>query len=289
MAHEPMDTQIEQAWSLHAEQPEAAAALLRPLAAELACASAEQQQAWLRAAEHVLLGHLADGAALAALIAALPAEQTRRAHAALALAAHPRAERDWQDLPPAERVRASYNAVLALSRRRDFDAMRALMDAAQALVGADAQAARAWAAMANNVAADLRFYLAEGDAEAAAAMVDAAQRARSAWQQAGGWLEAERADWQLAMCAAAAGQGALALQAAQDCVSACLSNEADDYEHCFAYEALGRAAVAAGDGALARQAHARMAERLLSLAGADRSYADSCLLALESLIARLKA
>ncbi|MFN5048923.1 hypothetical protein [Roseateles sp.] len=287
MANELMNTQVEQAWTLHAEQPEAAAALLRPTAADLAQASAEQQQAWLRAAEHVLLGHLADAVGLAALLNAMPADQTARARAAIVLAQSPQAEPEWQDLPPAERIRAAYNAVLALSRARDFAAMSSLMDRCQAWAQSDAASARAWAATANNVAGDLRYYLAVGDVEAAVTMVDAAQRARSAWQQAGGWLEVERADWQLAMCAAAAGQGALALQAAQDCVRACLANEADDYEHCFAYEALGRAAVAAGDGALARQAHARMAERVLFLTEADRRYADSCLLALESLIARL--
>jgi len=285
MVDEPMNKQIEQAWAVHADQPEAAAALLRAAAARLAHAGAEPQQAWLRAAEHVLLGHLADAAGLAALLQDLPAEQTARARAAIALARAPGSEPDWQDLAPAERIRAAYNAVLALSRARDFAAMAALMDRCQSWAQTDAPSGRAWAALANNVAGDLRYYLAAGDAEAAALMVEAARRARSAWQQAGGWLEVERADWQLARCAAAAGQGALALQAAQDSVRACQANEADDYEHCFAYEALGQAAVAAGDAALAGHAHALMAERVLALEGADRVYADGCLAALEGLLA----
>lgn len=282
--NELMDSQIEQAWAVHAEQPEAAAALLRAAAAQLAQAGAEPQQAWLRAAEHVLLGHLGDAAGLAALLQALPAEQTARARAAIALTRSPRDEPDWQDLAPAERIRAAYNAVLALSRARDFAAMEALMDGCQTWAQADESSGRAWAALANNVAGDLRYYLADGDSQAAALMVEAARRARSAWQQAGGWLEVERADWQLALCAAAAGQGGLALQAAQACVMACQANEADDYEHCFAYEALGRAAVAAGDAALASHAHALMAERVLALEGADRLYADGCLAALEVLL-----
>ena len=271
---------VDEVLNIHSDRTAEAADLLRASAPALSQADPAQQQAWLRAAEHILLGHLADGAGLAALLAALPAAQTRRAQAAIALAAG--AAPDWQDLAPAERIRAHYNAALARTRSRDFDGLAALLDAAQALAADDADGAKAWAAMANNVAGDLRCYFRTGDAEAARAMLDAARRARAAWQRAGGWLELERADWQLALCAAAAGEGALALRAAQDCLEVCQGNEASDYEHCFAYQALGLAALAAGDAALARRAHAQMAERVLLLEGDERIYADGCLTALET-------
>lgn len=270
---------VNKALEIHPDRPAEAAALLREAAAVLATAEAAQQQAWLRAAEHVLLGHLTDGPGLAAL---LPAGATR-ARAAIALAAG--REPDWQDLAPAERIRACYNAALARTRCRDFAGLGALLRRAEALA-AEGEPGRAWAAMANNVASDLRYYLKPGDTEAAAAMLEAARLAREAWQRAGSWLEVERADWQLAMCAAAAGAGAAALQAAEACVQACQHNEADDYECCFAYQSLGLAALAAGDAALAQRAHALMAERVLQLGGGDRVYADGCL---AELAARLEA
>lgn len=273
---------IDQALEIHAERAAEAAALLRGALPALAAAEPAQQQAWLRAAEHVLLGHLADGPGLAALASSLPAGSAR-ARAAIALAAGH--EPDWQDLAPAERIRACYNAALARTRLRDFAGLRALLRRAEALA-AEGEPGRAWAAMANNVAGDLRYYFKAGDAEAAGAMLEAARLARAAWGRAGGWLEQERADWQLAMCAAAAGEGAAALAAAEACVQACQHNEADDYECCFAYQALGLAALAAGDAALARRAHALMAERVLALGGADRVYADGCL---AELAARLEA
>lgn len=269
---------VNKALEIHPDRPAEAAALLREAADTLATAEAAQQQAWLRAAEHILLGHLADGPGLAAR---LPAGASR-AHAAIALAAGQ--EPDWKELAPAERIRACYNAALARTRSRDFAGLRELLRRAEALA-AQGEPGRAWAAMANNVAGDLRYYFKAGDAEAATAMLEAARLAREAWQRAGGWLELERADWQLAMCAAAAGEGAAALGAAEACVQACQHNEADDYEHCFAYQALGLAALAAGDAALAQRAHALMAERVLRLGGAERVYADGCLAELAAKLA----
>lgn len=268
----PLEALTQQALEIHAEQPAEAAALLREAAGVLDEGDAAQRDAWLRAAEHILLGHLADREGLAAL---LPADAVR-ARAAIALAAGRKP--DWQDLALADRVRAHYNAALARTRSRDFEGQGALLQAARALAEGDDDAAQqAWAAVANNVAADLRYYFKPGDRAAATAMLEAAQLARAAWQRAGGWLQIERADWQLAMCAAAAGEGALALRAAQAGLQACEANGADDYEFCFAHQALALAALAAGDLPQARGARERMAERV-ALVNADfRDYAAGCL------------
>lgn len=264
----------QQALQIHPEQPTEAAALLREGAGVLEDGDAAQRDAWLRAAEHILLGHLADGEGLAAL---LPPDAARaRAAIALATGRSP----DWQDLAPPDRIRAHYNAALARTRSRDFAGQGALLQAAQALAqahGDDAEAQQAWAAVANNVAADLRYYFKPGDGEASAAMLEAAQLARVAWQRAGGWLQIERADWQLAMCAAAAGEGVLALQAARAGLQACEANAADDYEYCFAYQALGLAALVAGDLLEARRSRELMAGRVALVHADFRDYAERCL------------
>lgn len=270
------DELIEQALDIHPHDGPGAALLLREAAAERADATTEQLEGWLRAAEHVLLGHLDDAAGLETLLHDVEPALAGRALCAIALARGQHA--DLGGLDAADRVRAHYNAALALSRRRDFDGMRRLMAAAQQQVQADdAGSARAWAAVANNIAADLRFYHLRGDAPHAALMIEAARLACQAWAAAGGWLEQERADWQLAMCAAAAGEGALALQAAHSGLAACERHGADDYEFCFAQQALAQAALAAADLPLAQQARAAMVQRLAGVPEANRGYAQRCL------------
>lgn len=289
-----IDELADQAMTLHADDTPQAAALLEQAAA-LATEPTEAQadlNALLRACEHVLLGHLDDGARLVRLLDTLPSAAAR-ARAAIALAAGTVPEPlSWQDLAPAEQVRAHYNAALALSRRRDFAGMRTLMRAAEALAGGDDVAPQqAWAAVANNIAGDMRFYHRAPDAPHADLMLEAATLARQAWQRAGGWLQVERADWQLAMCAAAAGRGEAALEAARACLAACEAHagestpEADDYEFCFAHQALALAALAAADAAQAQQARAQMAARIARLPEADRGYAQQCLAEIDAALA----
>jgi len=82
----------------------------------------------------------------------------------------------------------------------------------------------------------------------------------------------------VAMCAAAAGDGPRALGHARAGLAACGANRADDYEFCFAWQALALAALAAGDVALAREARDAMAERLSLLTDAgDQAYGADCL------------
>ncbi|MBK7617651.1 MAG: hypothetical protein KA375_08935 [Vitreoscilla sp.] len=250
-------------------------------------APGSELEAFLRAAEHIALGHADDSGTLQDLLAALSAQQARhpalaqalqRAQAALALADDLHTEL-LAGLPAAERVRAHYNAALARTRRRDFAAALQLVDAATAHAAAgDEPAQRALAALTNNLAADLHEYLRPGDTAAATLMLEAAHRAHGHWARGGGWLEVERADWQLAMCAAAAGDGPRALGHARAGLAACGANNADDYEFCFAWQALAVAALAAGEHELAREARNAMAQRLTLLTDeGDRAYGTECL------------
>jgi hypothetical protein len=109
-------------------------------------------------------------------------------------------------------------------------------------------------------------------------MLEAAQQSHGHWSRCGGWLEVERADWQLAMCAAAAHDGPLALGHARAGLAACGAYGADDYEFCFAWQALAMAALAAGESDLACEAREAMAYRLNLLPDAgDRAYGAKCL------------
>lgn len=286
----PLDDLTGAAMALHAR--DALGALGRLMAEApplLAQAAGSELEALARAAEHIALGHADDGAALHSLLDALAPQQARhsglaqplqRSRAALALAADLHTAL-LDGLPAAERVRAHYNAALARTRRRDFAAALQLMDAATAEAAAmpgDANAQRAIAALTNNIAADLREYLRPGDATAATLMLEAAHRSHLHWSRCGGWLEVERADWQVAMCAAAAGDGPRALVHARAGLAACGAHGADDYEFCFAWQALAMAALAAGEPSLAREARDAMALRLALLPDAgDRAYGTDCL------------
>jgi len=253
----------------------------------LAQAAGSDLEAFLRAAEHIALGHADDSPALQALLAAVGAQQARhpalaqpllRAQAALALAADLHTDL-LAGLPAPERVRAHYNAALARTRRRDFAAALQLVDAATAHAAPDDEPAqRAIAALTNNLASDLREYLRPGDTAAATLMVEVAHRSHGHWTRCGGWLDVERADWQVAMCAAAAGDGPRALGHARAGLAACGANNADDYEFCFAWQALAVAALAAGEHELAREARDAMAQRLALLPDeGDRAYGTACL------------
>ncbi|MFZ2989600.1 hypothetical protein [Ideonella sp.] len=294
---------LAQAQALHADEPDRAAdALLGTDLALIAACPPSQRDELLRLAEHVVLGHGDQGARLAAWLAGmetLSANEAaslmacRRSHAAVQLAAGETP--DLSDLPPFMQVLAHYNAALARTRRRDLEGASELLLAAQGLADAQAQAQpdephtpRAAAALANNVAGDLRYYHQRGDAPHAALMMQAAQQARHNWARAGGWLEVERADWQVAMCAASAGLGELAVTHAQASLDACTSNQADAFEHCFAWQAMALARLAAQDLPAARQARAAMAEQCELLAAvADASYARQCLAEIDAQLARM--
>jgi hypothetical protein len=286
---------IDQAFDDHAADPRGVAARLDHGFALLAEAP-ELADAFARLTEHVLLGHLDDGAALARWIGQLApfsAENAglgptlERMRAAIALAGGGTVIAT--DLSAAERVRAHGNALLASTRRRDWVRVGALLDSAGDLAEhtADPAALRAFAAIANNLAGDLRFYHPRhrDDAGYRDQMVAAARIARDAWYRAGGWLEQERADYQLALCLAAAGAGREAVDHAGSCWNICRLNGADDAECFFALEALAYAQAAADRHAEAAAARAQMTERLKLIDDAGlRAYAEKQLAAVDTAI-----
>ena len=282
----------------HADAPADIAAALLAQAPTLP-ADAEGAEA-IRLAEHVLLGHCADTDSLAAFVAALPSALTydaatapslQRVRWALAqlrvqgrvqgrMPAQPEPDSS-PELPDAPRWRALQNVVLALAglgRCGEAAALLAADEAAARAHGAG-EAGVAYAAAANNVAGHLQTgdpgagagRGAPRDAERDALMLQAAAIARRAWDSAGNWMQVERAEYRLALCHAAAGNGAAAVHHAGLCLSGCQAagDAADAVEHYFALEALVRAHRAGGDAPAATAALQRMAALLLQISEAD--------------------
>ncbi|MBI5256959.1 MAG: hypothetical protein HY855_10705 [Burkholderiales bacterium] len=255
---------LDQAHDDHARQPQAVADALLARAATLPD-DAEGAEA-VRLGEHLLLAHQADVEALRRLLDLLPphpALAEARARAAWALqqvgGLAPQAP-----LPEAEAWRAMQNVLLAWAQRGRADEAAAWLreHEPQAATHADEQVRRAGAATANNLASHLRDALQAGgrgasparapaDAARAALMLAAAATARRLWAVAGTWLHVERADYQLALCHAAVGDGPAALRHAQACLERCEAEAADALERFFAHEALVHAHCAAGDAAAA--------------------------------------
>lgn len=278
---QPLAAVLAQVEATHADQPAAAAAALLARAASLP-ADAEGARA-LHLAEHVALSHLGDATTLATLLAAL------RPALAQDSATAPSVQRlQWSlaqltgtpapAMPPdGQRWRALQNVVLALAAQRRWAEATDLLAADEAAARAHgrSEAGQAYAVSANNVAMELQTSgPAAGqprDAGRDALMLQAANIARRAWGHAGTWRHAERAEYRLALCHAAAGQGATARHHARLCLAGCeaAGAEADATEHFFAHEALARAHHAAGDAAANAAARAQMAGLLPQIDAAD--------------------
>jgi hypothetical protein len=268
-------TWLDQAQAQHADQPAAVADELTARAARLP-ADAQGAEA-IRLAEHVWLAHAADPAGLQAFVDALPAAlcqdastapSVQRARLALAwLAGQPTPAHD-----DALRWRVMQNVVLAMAwQGRSAEALALLQaEEAAALAQGRSDAGKAFAATANNVATHLQDS-AHADAARSRLMLQAAALSRRAWASAGGWMQVERADYRLALCHAAVGQGAEAVEHAGRCLAACVAagDEADAMEHFFAHEALVRGHRAAGDAAAAAAAVQRMHALLPDITEAD--------------------
>ena len=259
---------LSRAWDRHADDPVGVLAEL-PEAAASATADTEIDRL-LRLAHHIVGAHqggpaeLAAGRALLARLAALPAagpvaqaSATAYGHA-LALtgdAQHPLAA-----LPGPEASRVQALAAANLAEREPARAGQ-LLDAAVAAAEATGlpdtdPAVRALAVAGNNIAATLQE-LPTRDAASTALMLQAARLGLHFWRRAGTWLEEERAHHRLALCAAAAGDAALAREHAQAC-AAIVAREGDvALEAFFAHEASALAEAAAGDSTARAQAVAR--------------------------------
>jgi hypothetical protein len=279
-----IDEFIEQGWNDHIHDLAGVAARLDkglPLVKRDPAKAAD----FLGLVEHVVVSHMGDADTMARWIerlAPLAAEHREaqapldRARAAIALL---RGEAvDERTLPLPALIRAHGNAANGAAALGDVANARALLHAAQGRVGdhGDAEAVKALAAVANNLAAQLRD--SARAAESDALMMEAAELAKLRWHQAGTWLQAERAEYLLAMCAAAIGDGARGLRHATACLSLCTAHGADACEQFFAQEAMGKASLAAGRCAGARDACAHMQELLPQIAEpAQRAYAQSVL------------
>ncbi len=271
----PLADWLSRAWDEHAQAPQRVADELQQRAALLP--DDEQGAQAVRLGEHLWLAHLGDTAGLDRLLHSLPpgpalAAAARRARWCLAMLAEqaPQAE-----LPGAARWSALQNLVLARLLRGEAAAARQALLAEEdaATASDDAAARRSYAATANNVALDLRLGP-RGDAERDALMLEAAALARRAWARAGTWMHVERADYQLALCHAALGQGVAARQHAQACLVACQGNGADAAELFFAHECAVHAERAAGDAEAAARHRAEMAALLAQIE--DQGLRDWC-------------
>lgn len=284
----PLSRFVANAWERHNTEARSVADGLHVQAATLP-ADADGAAA-LGLAEHVWLAHLHDTAGLQAFLAALPAtlaitEPTaaalRRSHWVLAVDAGAAGE-----LEAAPRWRAMQNLWgLWCARGRLADAQAMLQrELPAALAHTEPAARKALAAACNTVAQDLREGR-RGDAARDAFMIELAEASKALWASAGTWVNVERADWLLARCHAALGQGAPALSHARACLALVEQHagepEADDFEFFFAHEALAWAQRAAGDATGEAAEVARMQARLAAIA--DDSLKPWCTEALTAL------
>ena len=290
----PLADWLAQALDSHADSPQAVADGLHERAAALPADDSGAQA--VRLAEHLWLGHLADTAGLADWLGRLPpallaaaapgsgdpstpapapalAQALARCHWALAALQHA-AHATAPALDDASRWRALQNVVLALAQQGRSPQARSLLlaDEDAAAAQGDSDAGRAFAACANNVAGHLHDQ-AGRDAERDQLMLDAAALSLRAWSRAGTWLHQQRAEYRLALCHAALGQGQAALAHACRCLQGCQQGDgtqpADAVEHFCAHEALARAHHAAGDAAGRQAAAAQMRALLPAIDEAD--------------------
>ena len=295
----PLQDWLDQAQDRHAEQATPVLAGLLQRAPRLPADGLGAQA--IRLAEHVGLGHCADLPAVQALVRALPpalalpqAEATfaavQRLHWCVAMlqAEVPMAQRrDRPDLPPAERWRALQNVVLALAWQGRCDQAGALLAADEAAAQAEGPSAagKAYAASANNVATHLQADRHRATPALDRLMLQAAHTARRAWAHAGDWMAVERAEYRLALCHAAVGDGTSAVRHALRCVADCeaAGAAADAVEHFFAHEALVQAQRCAGNGAAADAALQHM-HRLLPQIGQAGGLQAWCASTLQGLL-----
>jgi hypothetical protein len=280
-----IDEFIEQGWNDHADDPAGVAARLDE-GLPLARREPAKMVDFIALVEHVVVSHLGDADAMMRWIgrlAPIAAEHVdvqaplARARLAVALLRGVADGAVEAGLPLPAVVRAHGNAANGAAARGDIGRARDLLHAsARRVDDADTEAVKALAAVANNLASQLRDGARAPDADAL--MMEAAELAQQRWHQAGTWLQAERADYLLALCAAAIGDGARALRHAAACLSLCTAHGADAFELFFAQEALGKASLAAGRRTGARDALAHMQELLPQIAEpGQRAYAQSVL------------
>ncbi|EHR73719.1 hypothetical protein BurJ1DRAFT_4935 [Burkholderiales bacterium JOSHI_001] len=257
----------------HAGAPAVAAQALNDLAAELRADDTGADA--LRLAEHVMLGHCGDAGALRCWLARLPTGLADRPPTAAAVQraswAAAQLDRGPATAPPLpQRWRALQSVALAWVARGECDrAAQVLADEERAAAAEpEAAALQPLAASANNLALHLREAPDRSTAHTALMLQAAATSARL-WARAGTWLSVERAEYQLALCHAAAGRPGPSLGHARQCLALCEREGADAAERFFAHEALWHAHRAAADAAAQQAAHQAMVALLPQVQDAD--------------------
>lgn len=236
---------IELAWNEHVSDEAGVASRIEAQAPRLAEAP-EQLGAFLGLAQHVLIGHRGDAPAMERCLQSLPRVAADEAASAAMGAARLAAALMRDAATPAGAVaapaaiRAHGNAACGHASRGNAAAARALLDSAAALAREDdAAALKALAACHHNLAAQLQE---AGSSPATdGLMMHAAAESRRVWSKAGTWINVERADYMLSLCAATIGDTAKAIAHARSCLAICEANDADAFERFFAHEALARA------------------------------------------------
>lgn len=241
---------VQAGWTKHDRQPEA-------LASELEAAVNNVTEAdlagFLQLAVHTIVGHLADFNRAQALLecAAIkqfseqPSWQIQAATVAYCQGKAEQAElmtKVAED--PTTWLKVTAGAAVELLAAKQFNQATQAYQQATALVELASEqeqtnidCARIYAIASNNIACDLEQNSQLSDDEVKQ-MVFASQQALLYWRIAGGWIEEERAHYQAAKCQLKAGQLAEALTHAQQCLSICQQNQADQYELFFAHEVL---------------------------------------------------
>lgn len=281
---------IDAAWNDHVTDPHGVAARLSD-ARPLLEAEPQQVGAFLQLAEHLLLGHLGDADAMTQwldlaepLVARHPDAAPSLQRARLAARLLRGGELQAGEQPPAMQVRALGTAINGVAAGGDVPRARRLLDTAARVArapGAGDHALKALAAACNNLASQLLDGPREPSADSL--MIDAAQASRDTWAETGTWMNVERGEYLLALCAAAVGDTARAVGHAQACLAICDANQADAFERFFGHEALARARRVRGESAEAELATLRTLLADIADAG-DRSYAQSCLDKLQAFV-----
>jgi hypothetical protein len=253
---------IASAWDEHAERPQQVA---ERLAAGIdRVDNAARVEPFTRLVVHVFGEHLGQWQRGMTLLEALhavargeaaPAANTARARGIAVLRhAGGAGEAALDALGTEDRIRVLATASSALVAQDDVPrAIAAYVDAlALAAPGLPARspAVTALAIGGNNLAAALEERRGRRPDETAA-MVHAAQCGLRYWQQAGTWLEEERAEYRLARSWLQAGRPDEAQAAARRCIELCVSHSAPPLELFFAHAVLALGLRAGGAGAAA--------------------------------------
>jgi hypothetical protein len=283
-----IDDFLAAAWNDHATDPQGVLVGLHEGLA-LIETSPDHAAAFAHLVEHVVVAHLADAdamppwhAALAPFEAGQPALTAALARAAVSTQLLRGEPVVAAGVSLTNQVRAHGTAALGRLVRGDVAGARALLASAAALAedraADDTDTLKALAANYHNIASQLHELRRESrDDTRDSLMMDAAHGSREVWSRAGTWMNVERADYMLSLCAAALGDGPQAMRHAQSCLSICEANGADAFERFFAHEAWGAACAVAGDTAGATQQLAALNELLPQIDEGDRAYCRGCI------------